>query len=295
MQRCQGQRSSLAIAALSPSWASETTVELHAGQAARDQRAQEVGPERLGLGLADVDAEDLAPARLVHAVGDHHALVDHAAAVPDLLGLAIKPQVGVVALERALPERLDLLVEQRADPGHLRARDPEPERLDELVDPPGRDPAHVGLLHDRQQRLLAALARLEQPVREVAASAQLRDLELDRPRARVPLAPAVAVAMRGAVRRRARRGRRRSSSATSSSISSWQTNRTDSRNTSACSSAITCLATCSTVMLLLSAIVVLSLRRLLEQADDHGRRGRRGPASSRIPATETLRRVRPGR
>ena len=55
--------------------------QLHAAQAARDQRAQEVGPERLGLGLADVDAEDLAPAGLVHAVGDHHALVDHPAAV----------------------------------------------------------------------------------------------------------------------------------------------------------------------------------------------------------------------
>jgi hypothetical protein len=36
--------------------------ELHAGQAARDQPAEEVGPKRLGLGLADVEAENLAPA-----------------------------------------------------------------------------------------------------------------------------------------------------------------------------------------------------------------------------------------
>jgi hypothetical protein len=115
--------------------------------------------------------------------------------------LAVQPQVGVVALERALPERLDLLVQQRADTRNLRARDPEPKRLDELVDPPGRDSAHIGLLDDGEQRLLAALAPLEQAVREVAAAAQLRDLELDRPSARVPLPRAVAVAVRGTVRR----------------------------------------------------------------------------------------------
>jgi hypothetical protein len=86
----------------------------------------------------------------VHAVGDHHALVHDAAAVPDLLGLAVEPQVGVVALERAAAERLDLLVEQRADPAHLAAADPEPERLDQLVDAARRDPAHIGLLDNRQ-------------------------------------------------------------------------------------------------------------------------------------------------
>ena len=128
MQRCQGHESTRAIAFLSPSWASETT-SCTPGQAARDERTHELGPERLGLGLADVDAEDLAPARLVHAVGDHDRLADHAAAVADLLDLGVQPQVGVVALERPLPEGLDLLVQQRADPGHLRARDPEPERL----------------------------------------------------------------------------------------------------------------------------------------------------------------------
>jgi hypothetical protein len=54
-----------------------------------DQRAQEVGPERLGLGLADVDADDLAAAGLVDGVGDHDALSDDAAAVSDLLDLAV--------------------------------------------------------------------------------------------------------------------------------------------------------------------------------------------------------------
>ena len=53
--------------------------ERHAGQAAGPQAAQELAPEGLGLGFADVDADHLAPARLVHAVGDHQRLVAHAA------------------------------------------------------------------------------------------------------------------------------------------------------------------------------------------------------------------------
>ncbi len=69
--------------------------QLHALQAARDERTHELAPERLGLGLADVDAEDLAPARLVHAVGDHDRLADHAAAVADLLDVGVDPGRGV--------------------------------------------------------------------------------------------------------------------------------------------------------------------------------------------------------
>ena len=41
-----------------------TDGELHADQAAGDKAAEELGPERLGLGLADVDREDLAPPAL---------------------------------------------------------------------------------------------------------------------------------------------------------------------------------------------------------------------------------------
>jgi hypothetical protein len=59
--------------------------ELHALEAAGQQRAQELGSEGLGLGLADVEGEDLPPAALVHAVGVHDRFADDAAAVPDLL------------------------------------------------------------------------------------------------------------------------------------------------------------------------------------------------------------------
>ena len=86
--------------------------ELDADQAARDQRAQELAPERLGLGLADVEAEDLAPAGLVDAVRDDDALVHDAAAVADLLDLGVEEQIRVAALQRPLAERLDVLIEQ---------------------------------------------------------------------------------------------------------------------------------------------------------------------------------------
>ena len=114
--------------------------ELDADQAALDQAAQEVGPERLGLGLADVDAQDLAPAGLMHAMRDHQRLVDHAAAVADLLDLGVQEQIRVGALQRPRPERLDVLVERAADAADLALGDPQPEALDQLVDAPVETP-----------------------------------------------------------------------------------------------------------------------------------------------------------
>ena len=51
--------------------------ELDADQAALDQASEKVGPERLGLGLglADLDREDLAPAGLMNTMSDHQRLV----------------------------------------------------------------------------------------------------------------------------------------------------------------------------------------------------------------------------
>ena len=96
MQRCQAQPSTFAIAAFRAAWASEmascTPVRPRA-----TRTAEEVGPKRLGLGLADVEAENLAPAGLVHAVRDHQRLVHDAAAVADLLDLRVQEQVRVAA------------------------------------------------------------------------------------------------------------------------------------------------------------------------------------------------------
>ena len=98
-------------------------------------------------------------------------------AVDDELNLTVEPQVGIAALEWARAERLDLLVEALADARDLGARHPQPERLDHLVDLPGRDAGDLVLLDDRHQRLLTSLARLEEG-REVAAAPELRDREL---------------------------------------------------------------------------------------------------------------------
>jgi hypothetical protein len=112
--------------------------------------------------LADVQADDLPPAGVVHAVGDDHALALHPPAVADLLDLGVKKQIEVAALQRPRAERLDLLIQPGADPADLRPADAQPEALDELVDAPGRDAAHIGLLDHAEQRLLGALARLQE-------------------------------------------------------------------------------------------------------------------------------------
>src|SRR6266511_4771676 len=171
--------------------------ELHAGEAALDQRAEEVPPERFGLALAAVKADHLASTRLVDAVRDHQTLPDDPAAIADLLHLRVQPQVRVTALQRPRPERFDLLVEASADAGDLRARDPQPQRLDQLIDLPRRHAADVRLLDHRYQRLLGSPARLQERG-EVAAAADLRDRQLELAGARVPAPGPVAVAVRQA-------------------------------------------------------------------------------------------------
>jgi hypothetical protein len=84
--------------------------ELDALQAPGLERAQELKPGRLGLDLAEVQADDLAAAALVHRVGDHRRLGSHVPVVADLQLLGAQPQIGVGPVERSLPEQLDLLV-----------------------------------------------------------------------------------------------------------------------------------------------------------------------------------------
>ena len=168
--------------------------DLDAGEAALDQRAEEAAPERLRLALTDVEPDHLPVAGLVDGVGEHERLLHDPAAVPDLLDLRVQPQVGVAALQRPVPEGLHLLVEPRTDPRDLALRDPQAERLDHLVDFARRDAGDVRLLHDRHQRLLTPLTRLEK-AREVAAAADLRDRQLDLARPRRPGTRPVAVAV----------------------------------------------------------------------------------------------------
>src|SRR4051794_7295338 len=132
-------------------------------------------------------------------VGDDEPLALNAPAVADLLDLGIAEQIRVPALQRPLVERGDLLVEHPGDRADLAPADPQPEAVDELVDAARRDAADIGLLHDRDQCLLRALSGLQE-AREVAALADLWDLQLDFTRARVPPPRPIAVAMRRPVR-----------------------------------------------------------------------------------------------
>jgi hypothetical protein len=134
----------------------------------------------------------------VDGVRDHHALARDAAAVADLLDLRVDEQIGVAALQRPLAKRLHLLVQQPGDPADLGLADPQAQALDELIDAARGDAAHIGLLHHRHQRLLGALARL-QDRREIRALADLGDLQLDLPGPGVPPPRAIAIAVRGAI------------------------------------------------------------------------------------------------
>jgi len=68
--------------------------ELHADAAASDAAADELGPERPGVRLADVEADYLSAPGLVHGVRDHKALAYKPPAVADLLDLRVEPQIG---------------------------------------------------------------------------------------------------------------------------------------------------------------------------------------------------------
>jgi hypothetical protein len=93
VQRWQAQPRTLAIAAVSPACASL----MASWTPISGEPAEDAGPERFGLGLADVEGEDLAPAGLMPAMGDHQRRVDHPAAAADLLDLGVLEPVRVAA------------------------------------------------------------------------------------------------------------------------------------------------------------------------------------------------------
>ena len=77
----------------------------HAVEPALLERAQELDPERARLDLADIQADHLAHAGLVHRVRDDDRLGHDPAVVADLDLLGVEPQVRVGALKRPLAER----------------------------------------------------------------------------------------------------------------------------------------------------------------------------------------------
>ena len=113
----------------------------------------------------------------MNGVRDHDALALHPAAVADLLDLRVDEQIRIATLKRPLTKRRDLFVEQAGDPADLGLRDPQPERLDELI-----DSFSSALLSQRPQPVVIAMRRAI-----LGALATLRTDQLaDRP----PSAPA---------------------------------------------------------------------------------------------------------
>jgi hypothetical protein len=149
-----------------------------------------------GVKLVISDAhEGIKAAVRVDADGDDHRDRDDAMVAAHLHVGRVEPDVGPVAFERPVEESLDLVVDLRAEPADLALRDAGPAHgLDEVVDRTGRDAVDVGFLDHRRQRLLGHPPRLEEAWK-VRALAQLRDAQLDRACARLPVPVAVAVAL----------------------------------------------------------------------------------------------------
>jgi len=169
--------------------------QLDAAQAPAAQLAQELGPEGLGLGRADVHAQHFAAAIGVGADRDDHRHRDDAAVVADFHIGGVDPEIRPVALDRPIEEGFDLAVDLLAQPADLALRDPaHAHRLDQIVDRARRDALDVGFLNDGGQRLLSHPARLQE-ARKIAALPQFGDAQFDRAGPRLPVARAIAVAL----------------------------------------------------------------------------------------------------
>ena len=132
--------------------------QLDPAQPAPREAAQELGPERLGLGGADLHAQHLAH--------------------PQVSG--VDPQIGPVALDGALQEGLHPLIDLGAQARDLARGDAaHAHSLHQAIDRARRDALHVGFLDHRRERLLGRMARLQEEW-EVAARAQLRDAQRHR-------------------------------------------------------------------------------------------------------------------
>jgi len=178
------------------------------------------GPERPVLGVADVEAQDLAVSVGADPGGDHHGLGHHPTPDP---GLAVGRVQEHIRERRAgqgpVAERGDLLVQAGADPRDLGPGDPGvgAQRLDQVIDLAGGDPVQVGLHHHREQRLVHPTTPLQQRGEE-RPGAQLGDPQVQiargggqRPRpGPVALGGPLGGALPGVPRRSPRSPRRRS-------------------------------------------------------------------------------------
>jgi len=169
--------------------------QLHAGQAAGGQAAQERQPSRAVLGARDVQAEDFPLAIGVDPGRDQGVHVHRPAALADLLGQRVDPHERIrPGVQRPRAEAAHHLIQfggHDADLGLAQLR--HAEGLGELLHPAGADAKQAGRGDDGGQGPLRAAAPLQQPLRVIRAFPQLGDRHLDGPRPGVPVPAPVAV------------------------------------------------------------------------------------------------------
>jgi hypothetical protein len=99
--------------------------QLHPGQAAGLQAAEERGPERAVLTVADLEPQDLPVPVRGHPGGNDDGLGDDPVIDPGLAVGGIQEHIPEQLPGQApVPERRDLGVQVSADPAHLRLGDP---------------------------------------------------------------------------------------------------------------------------------------------------------------------------
>ena len=154
--------------------------QLHTGQPTGHQVTQKRRPARAVLAGEHVYPEDLPVAIGVTGGGHHTGDIDDPAGLPALDGQRIQPHIGIGAgVQWPGPERRHLAVQGLGQLRDLRLRQAlDTQRRHQPLHPPGRHPTHIALGDHRDQGPFASPARLQQPVRKVAASPKLGDLEL---------------------------------------------------------------------------------------------------------------------
>ena len=170
--------------------------QLDAPEPAPGQRAQEFGPEGLGLGRTDRHAQHLAPALVVDCHRDGHRDRDDASGLAYLHIGRVQREIGPVAFQRPVEKAADLVVDLAAQPGDLALGDAgHAHGLHQVVDRAGGHTLDIGLLDHRRQRLLSHPPRLQEDG-EIAPLPELRDLQRHRAGTGLPTPLAIAVAMR---------------------------------------------------------------------------------------------------
>ena len=178
--------------------------QLHPVEAAGLQRAQERGPERPVLAVADVEAQHLAAAVGGDPGGDHDRLGHHPVVRPGPCSRwrrGTRTGRSMSARDRSRNAATSSSRSaQIRDTSDLEIPVSAPSALTRSSTLRVRDPVQVGLHHHREQRLVDPAAPLQQR-REERPGPQLRDPQLQIPRGRGQRPRPGAVALRGALDR----------------------------------------------------------------------------------------------